>query len=39
MLDGLIRVTEIGAPAASSSMRSPSVNAFTACFVAEYWVW
>ena len=37
--DGLISVTETGAPSRSSSMRSPSVKAVTACFEAEYWVW
>ena len=31
-------VTEIGASWLSSSMRRPSVKAFTACLEAEYWV-
>jgi hypothetical protein len=33
---GLISVTEIGAPSFSSSMRSESVKAFTACLEAAY---
>ena len=36
---GLIKVTEIGAPSASSSMRRPSVNDLMACLEAQYWVW
>jgi hypothetical protein len=38
MPDGLMSVTAIGAPSCSSSMRRPSVKAFTACLVAEYCV-
>ena len=39
MDEGLMSVMRTGAPWLSSSMRRPSVKAFTACLEAEYWVW
>ena len=36
MLPGLTRVSEIGTPSASSSIRSESVKPLTACLDAEY---
>jgi hypothetical protein len=35
MLPGLRRVTEMGAPSSSSSIRSESVNPLMACFAAQ----
>src|ERR687889_832118 len=39
MPEGLMSVTETGAPAASSSIRSASVKPLTACFEALYMPW
>jgi hypothetical protein len=35
MLAGFTSVTEIGSPSSSSSIRSASVNAFSACLAAQ----